>query len=160
MALNAWCFSKELIGNQIKILDGTRIHIDGAGEEIFHNAGSQGFGKIISANWNSDGALVVKDDKGFLHHYLGLQHKFTAYNGDETYFTNSIEYKRALEECEEYRSGQGKVKKNKVKKNNSQKNASGKKGPWWWRGIKWIFKGIFKLLTFGVFVALSKDESE
>lgn len=155
MALNSWCFSKELIGNKVKILDGTRIHIDGIGEEIFHDAGSQGFGKILSAQWNSDGILVVKDDKGFLHHYLGLQHKFTAYNGDESYFTDSIEYKRALEECKEHRGV-----KSKTKQKHSQKKDSSKKGSWLWRGIKWIFKGIFKLLTFGIFVALNKDDSD
>ena len=154
MALNEWCFSKEVIGNKCKIIDGTRIHIDGLGHDIFCQT-SSGVGKFVTAHWNGNGVLVVTDDKGYLHHYVGASHKFTAYNGDETYFTNTAEYKNALEECKQFRAEAGKNKQKVSKKSTS----TTPKGPWWWRGIKWIFKGILKLVTFGVFVGLSKDDS-
>ena len=155
MALNAWNFSKEVIGKECKIIDGTRIHIDGLGHDIFHTAGDTGFGKIVNAHWNPNGVLVVQDDKGFLHHYLGSGHKFTSYNGNETDFTNSIEYKRAIEEYEESLTESRKGKKQKRSKT---KESTGKKGSILWRFIKWIFKGIFKVLGLGVLIALNKDE--
>jgi len=152
---NEWNFSKEVIGSRITILSGNRIHIDGISTDLFHRAADEGLGNIVSAHWNPNGVLVVNDDKGFVHHYLGLSHKFTAHNGDESYFTNSIAYKRALED----RDYRGKKEK-KLQKRSSEK-VSSKKGPWWWRGIKWIFKSILKLFgSVFMLVLMSKDDSK
>ena len=149
MALNEWCFSKEVIGKKCKIIDGTRIHIEGLGHDIFCQTDS-GLGKFVSAHWNGNGVLVVMDDKGYLHHYVGSGHKFTAYNGDETYFTNTLDYKNALEECKKYRE-ETDVKKQKISKKST---ASRKKGPWWWRSIKWTFKKLLKLFGLGFLIAI------
>lgn len=152
---NEWNFSDEVIGNKIKILSGTRIHIDGIGTDLFHRAADEGLGQIVSAHWNPDGVLVVNDDKGFVHHYLGLSRKFTAHNGDESYFTNSIAYKRALEECQEAREG--------VSRSSSmdyEEESTRKKGSLLWRFIKWIFKTIFKVLGLSVLFAITTDDSK
>lgn len=60
------CFMSEDVGGKIETFGRGGLKING--KPIFIN---DGYGDIVGANWNSDGALVVKDSLGNKHFFLG-----------------------------------------------------------------------------------------
>lgn len=68
------CFTSEMLSQTPKVLKSGAVQIGP------NYLGVDG--KAMSAFWNSDGALVISDDKGVTHYFVGLNKDFPAY-GDE-----------------------------------------------------------------------------
>lgn len=145
------CFMNEDVGGKIESFGKTGLKING--NPIFIN---DGYGEIVNAHWNSDGALVVYDSNGNKHFFLGHNTEYIAYKGED-YPHDDYGYKKSLKECQEKRNAEinSKVKKKEEKKD---KKSSEKKGPWWWRLIKWLFKGIFKFLGFTMILGMMGEK--
>ena len=89
------CFTSEMLSQTPKVLKSGAVQIGP------NYLGVDG--KAVSAFWNSDGALVISDDKGVTHYFVGLNKDFPAY-GDEKAPHDIDGYKKAVKENQELRS--------------------------------------------------------
>ena len=83
------CFTSEMLSQTPKVLKSGAVQIGP------NYLGVDG--KAVSAFWNSDGALVISDDKGVTHYFVGLQKDFPAY-GDEKAPHDIDGYKKDINE--------------------------------------------------------------
>lgn len=122
------CFTSDLLESTPKIQSSGCVKV-GTGFVCPPNS------RIISANWNSDGALVISDADGNTHYYLGYNKHFTAYKGetqphDIKGYRETVEQNKKLREAEKYEK--------EAKKERSEKKSGNTN--WGCCILKWTYK--------------------
>lgn len=125
------CFTSEMLSQTPKVLKSGAVQI---GPNYLCVDG-----KAVSAFWNSDGALVISDDKGVTHYFVGLQKDFPAY-GDEKAPHDIDGYKKAINENKKLRSGE---KDEEDARKDRKERKSGKSSCGTCCVLKWVFKIFF-----------------